>query len=310
MGTVFTTPDQVVLEHIDEYHKKDTSNIQGLYVVKALGRHFIFIGEAHKYEETLDDISLIRFMREICGTVPIDFFIEEFIDERWGLRYRTVRQSEISRIMSKEHDDEMDSLNLIRSQSKAACDTHRIHAVDVRDRGFACYLFDVHEDLDDFSERFDQRVTQCFSYTLQNNLDCVVKLANKSKNVALKGAADAVARFTALVAERVRGVKHAWDIMVLSYAYAMLVDVYTFARMCRADNSNVCIFYGGQYHAQHLRDVALRLLPNATLQSDYTSPTATESEIYTEGGMGRGRGQGRGRIWDPEVPVALSEEEE
>jgi len=123
----------------------------------------------------------------------------------------------------------------------------------------------------------------------------VQKLSRSSQNKSINlGSAHEVKRYTQHIEQLVQGVvvfdedentaqaeqvfddhtaqADQWNLVWR--AAARLVDMYTFSRMLRRDNTNICIFYGGANHAGALYG-AFMDIPGAELIDSYTREDVT-----------------------------------
>ncbi len=87
-ATLSTDSARKILEYVHQYAQDPKGNIEGLYIIYAIDKTFVFIGESHGPQE-LQNVPFVRFMADVCGDYPIDFFIESNIEWRDTLRHRT-----------------------------------------------------------------------------------------------------------------------------------------------------------------------------------------------------------------------------
>jgi hypothetical protein len=191
----------------------------------------------------------------------------------------TTRSSQLGHKIEDYAQQGATSLQLQRVAAEFACDTFRVHAVDVRDQGYMLFALSVSSDMPDNIRR---DVTRCYSITLQQNLQYTLKLARSSiakeidasKQISLDNALVLGESITAL-----ENTDHGQDVFD---AYTKLVDIYMFPRMCRKDNSNVLFFYGGQIHAERAAACA-RQLPKSEVLFSYIDQDDTATDDKDDG---------------------------
>jgi hypothetical protein len=225
-----------------------TPNVHFASVLFACGRLFILIGEDHERID-LKDYHLIKLMRDVCGKVQADLFIEDTHVFRKDFRFRTLSKEEtVSNI--NEMQKEGNSLDIQRVAAQQACDTFRVHAVDVRDQGFIKFAYEAEELIKDAKIR--SRIYTLYSISLHQNLEYVLSLTRSSIKKGFEESKQVSRQNASTLTHEIMPVVNTHDLSLqaLYDAYSKLVDIYLFPRMCRLDNSNVCFFYGGFNHAK------------------------------------------------------------
>lgn len=235
-----------------------TPNIHFAKIIFACQRLFIIIGEEHEAIE-IQELKLLQMMKDFCGKeVNIDLFIESGHLFRDELRYRTASVKETEKKVQEYEEMGADSLQLQRVAAEMSCDTFRVHAVDVRDRGFITYAFPNPKN-GEYQSDFANR---CYSITLKQNLDFVMRLTRSSIRKGIEETKQVSTKNALKLKSQIEPLENTWDFDEIWNGYSKLVDIYLLARMCRKDNSNVCFFYGGQNHAERTVQ-CIENLPNA-----------------------------------------------
>ena len=248
-----------------------TANVFYARVFVASDRLFVLIGEQHAPMKP-QDMPLLRAIRELCGAVRVDIFLESAHLYRSEYRTRTLSNEQVDTKINEYLKQGADSLQVQRVVAELDCDTFRVHTVDVRDNGFMFFTFNIAPNL---QPRAVEMVTDCYSITLQTNLDYVLKLARSSTRKGLNGSQDISNQNANALADEIRPLESTVDLDNVWGAYSKLVDIYMFPRMCREDNSKTCFFYGGQNHAQRTA-ACVAQLPGTELLFSFDRPDEDE----------------------------------
>lgn len=249
---------------------ENTSNIVYTLVVRVENRTYLMFGEYHT-ELAIDDFVWMKELRTLCDTTPIDIFVEDNFWYRHQLRVRQKTFDDINRdLRTVKHNN--NSLNFHRIVSQVACDTFRVHAVDVRDQGFMEFYFTIVPKMEASIDKAGgyvcttnkacQNLVYNYSITLQTNLSLVASLARKNIAKGLHNTQETASSFVRANQAQIKKAIRTRDLANLWTAYAKLVDLYMLPRMCRADNNDLCIFYGGASHAR-LTGSGLKAMPGA-----------------------------------------------
>ena len=222
----------------------------------------ILVGERHEQVPLGEKPLFVDFLRRLDCTEVVDVFVEDNHYFREDYRFKRISQEEAD-AEAAQSDAPMsrDSLVSVRRQAKVnKCDDKiRTHAVDVRDNGY--------QQLDtETGRKLNEREVRAYALTLlYTELEGVVRMVHSSARKSEYAAA--ITGFMRNWARSIgRACEHILDKLgpgaseevvnqmnqVLFQAHSELVDIYTFARMLRRDNSDLLIFYGGSNHADRL----------------------------------------------------------
>lgn len=175
-----------------------------------------------------------------------------------------------------EQHPEADTLDFVRL-SVQNCANIRVHNVDLRDQGFMQFAHTKHdifgnEDEEIIGEMSDVfiKVLRLYNHTLQLNTQLMKLLVSKSINKIDKKYQAVIRKQVVDCVNNSAHVIHSNQFLDTWHAFSLLNDSYTFARMLRNDNTKICIFYGGQNHAEWLSEVFLNLDGCKTINSDTT----------------------------------------
>ena len=223
-----------------------------------------FFGESHE-ELLLEDVKVLKTMRDLCGKVTADIFVESAHLFRSELRFRTASAQEIDGKIEDYVQHGANSLQLQRVAAELACDTLRVHAIDVRDQGYMVFALQLYSTL---PKQLQRDITRCYSITLQQNLDYTLKLARSSIAKGIDASKQISLDNAVALQKSIRPLENKHNSQDVFDGYGKLVDIYLFPRMCRKDNSNVLFFYGGQHHAERAAACA-RQLPGSEVLFNY-----------------------------------------
>ncbi len=253
---------------------QETPNIFYALVVRVDARTYLLLGEYHTAID-IDDFAWLKRLRKLCHTTPVDIFVEDNFWYRRELRERHKTFEEIDQdLQTLQHGN--DSLNLHRIVSQVACDTFRVHAVDVRDQGFMGFYFTIVPKIQGVADegatggtyscngnnQMCQDLVYCYSVTLETNLTLVASMAKKNIRKGLRNTQETATVFVNEMDAQIKQAINTKRLPKVWKAYSKLVDMYMLPRMCRADNNNLCIFYGGANHAKRT-GLALQNMPGA-----------------------------------------------
>ena len=235
-----------------------THNIQSMTPHTVGPTRYLIIGEEHGHKEKIMRTTtptfsqLLQQLDQECHC-PIDLYVEGAWEHREESRHKQ-HWTTPEKVM-EEFDG--DSLDVIRVAVQR-CSKIRVHTIDVR----FPHVLNAFESLGD-----DQLWSD-----LKWNAELMKCLTNKNKhkiqNETLQRFVDDQLRGTLEQVDKIATRSNhtradAWD------GFSRLNEPYTLARMLREFNGPLCVFYGGDNHAQRLNEAF------DTLLAKYTSTAAT-----------------------------------
>jgi hypothetical protein len=240
-----------VLQLLQGLKNRDGS-ITDIHTFKLDSKIYILIGETHAKVEAGTTPPFVEFLQELGCEEPLDIFIEGTYALKELFRFRDKSAEELAQQMTPE----LDTIGRVRLQAEMlpTCGEQlRVHAVDVRDPGYMNLLATPTGNLEQ---------VKAYTFTLlYTNLDYVMRLINASRRKS--DHPDQIWAFATRVARFI--FKECNDILELENveeaeprlwkAYALLVDIYTFSRMLKRDNSKMLILYAGSNHTNRLIQV-------------------------------------------------------
>ena len=223
---------------------KDKGSINDVRAFTLNSKTIILIGESHLQVAEGTTPPFVQFLRELECEERLDVFIEGSYGLKENFRYRESTPEKVEEATTPD----LDSIGRVRLQAEVEkCgDKLRVHAIDVRDPGFMLLS----------SKDMTPDEVMAYTYTLRSTqLDYVMRIIIASSKKS--DYPDEIKGFSKIVAKSI--LKDCDFIMdsaaaartkedILWKAYAKLVDMYTFSRMLKRDNSDLLILYAGSNH--------------------------------------------------------------
>jgi hypothetical protein len=262
MGNTQSPNLESVTDYIDTMDFENTS-VLSLSVFTHHDRIFVIVGEQHSKKDSEKNV-FVKFIKGLCHNNPADVFIEgSFVFNKEAYRFKsrpeTAFTDEDVYKMTKEKG--IDTLDQSRRIGLLNCPNLRTHAIDVRDQGWMKYSREVVRPLKKECFKFYKEITECYSMTLFYSLQFVLKLARSSTRKAVPELVPVIDKHREMVVPLIEAAEGSRHMKVVQPAYSKLVDIYLLPRMFREDNHKLCVFYGGDNHAQAVME-AMKAFPN------------------------------------------------
>lgn len=223
----------------------ETSNIESVTVHELDGKNFIMIGESHGTQELREENkkTFASFLQRLDAECNCN--IDVFVENNWTNRGESKNKQHWTTpdAMMEMGGDSLDTTRVAVQE----CDKIRLHNVDVRDEGFLQFAYSPYSE--------DDNLIRMYGMSLNTNAQLMQTIARKSVRKINEKYKPVVTQQIDDVAQHARSLINTSEFSPIWNAYSMLNDPYTLARMLRRDNSDLCIFYGGDNHAQRLNSM-------------------------------------------------------
>lgn len=234
-------------------------------------RMFICIGEHHSNAVTKSPF--VSFVQHLCDTDhKLDLFIETTHTQKERYKHRLETIDELDKELYQT-----DSMEQSRSVARANCANYRVHPIDIRDEGMKYFVTQMSDNLlnSSISQEAIDDMINCFRISLNTTRHYAKVFTESSTRKCISGLQDLIQQHTRTIddfswkvytkqdlqrgdipysppftKQAVR--RGALEIYKIWEANARLVDMYLLARMLRADNHKICVFYGGSSHARDI----------------------------------------------------------